>query len=287
LIIRVGSRQSALSVKQAEIVIDGIKRYNPSVEIELITMKTSGDTVSDRRFKAEGGKGLFVKELEQALLEGRIDIAVHSYKDVPARVDARAPIVAVSAREDARDALVLPPGADKPDPAGPIGCSGLRRQLQAAELFPGADIRPIRGNVLTRLAKLDGGEYSALILAVAGLKRLGLEARANRVFGPDEILPAACQGVLAVQALRGFDVSVLSALHDAAAWDTSTAERAFTSALNADCSSPIAAYGTLEADILTLKCFFRDENGKIHRHMISGGRETAARLGEKLAAMCI
>jgi len=288
LTIRVGSRMSALAVRQAEIVMDRIKAFDSGIKTELVTMKTSGDLASETPGAYEGGKGLFVKELERALLDGRVDIAVHSYKDVPMRVDGRIPIVAVSAREDARDVLILPEGAAGIDPAGPIGCSGLRRQIQSEALFPGLEIRPVRGNILTRLEKLDRGEYSALILAYAGIRRLGLERRVSRVFDPDEITPAACQGVLAVQARAGFDVGALSFLHDPDAWDTSLAERAFVAALNGGCTAPVAAYAALdqtpEDDMMTLKCFVCDKNGIIHRRAIRGGRRAAARLGREIAA---
>ena len=158
---------------------------NTDTEVTLLTMKTTGDIILDRTLDKVGGKGLFVKELDRALIEGRSDISVHSLKDMPMEVPEELPLIAFSKREDPRDVLVLPKdavdkGITEPDLSKPIGCSGPGRQLQLQEIFPGCSVKPVRGNVLTRLEKLDRGEYGALILAAAGLKRLGLEDRITR-----------------------------------------------------------------------------------------------------------
>ena len=163
--IKIGSRESRLAVIQSEMVIDAIKKYDESLQVSLITMKTTGDIILDKTLDKIGGKGLFVKELDKALMDERADLTVHSLKDMPMEVPAELPLLAFSKREDPRDALVLPEGESSLDPKKPIGCSSLRRKLQIAELFPDADIKPVRGNVQTRLAKLDRGEYGALVLA--------------------------------------------------------------------------------------------------------------------------
>ena len=171
----IGSRESKLAVIQSEMVMDYIRRTSPQTEVSLLTMKTTGDIILDRTLDKVGGKGLFVKELDRALLDKRSDLSVHSLKDMPMEVDEQLPIVGFSKREDPRDVLVLPEGTDHLNFEKPIGCSSLRRILQLKELFPQAEFKSVRGNVLTRLRKLDEGQYSALVLAAAGLKRLGLE----------------------------------------------------------------------------------------------------------------
>ena len=156
--IRIGSRESMLAVTQTNIVIDAIKAFDPEIYTELITMKTTGDRILDRNLDKVGGKGLFVKELELALREERVDITVHSFKDVTMDVDEDIPILCVSEREDPRDCLVLPEGSDEIDFSKPIGCSSNRRILQFREMYPEARFEPIRGNIQTRLRKLDSGE---------------------------------------------------------------------------------------------------------------------------------
>lgn len=190
----VGSRESKLAVIQSEMVIDAIKKYDDEIDVQLVTMKTTGDIILDKTLDQIGGKGLFVKELDKALLDKRADLTVHSLKDMPMEVSEQLPLLAFSKREDPRDALILPDGADEMDFSKPIGVSSLRRKLQLAKLFPEASFKPIRGNVQTRLRKLDSGEYGAIVLAYAGIKRLDLTERVSRLFTTEEILPAACQG---------------------------------------------------------------------------------------------
>jgi len=281
--IREGSRESKLAVKQAKMVIDSIKRNNPHIEIELITMKTTGDIILDQSLDTIGGKGLFVKELDVALLTRQVDITVHSYKDMPMDIDDRIPIVALSRREDPRDVLVLPKGMHEIDFRKPIGCSSLRRKVQFQLIYPNSIIEPIRGNVLTRLDKLDRGDYSAVILAYAGLTRLGLEERISRIFSTEEILPAACQGIIAVQARKDFDASILKSFNDEESWDISVAERSFIKALNGGCSSPAAAYGKIQGDQIILTGFHVGKNNRPYRMTKAGDRKRGETLGRDLA----
>ena len=279
----VGSRESRLAVIQSELAIQAIRACQPGLEVELLTMKTTGDKILDRTLDQVGGKGLFVKELDAALLEGRVDLTVHSSKDLPMETDPRLPLVAFSRRADPRDALVLPAGVTELDPAKPIGCSSLRRQLQLKALFPQMKTAPVRGNVLTRLEKLDRGEYAALVLAAAGLERLGLAGRVSRYFSVEEMLPAAGQGILAVQARADFDPACLREFHDPDSRDCLLAERAFVRALDGGCSSPVAAYATVDGEALTLTGLYVDSNGEACRQTISGSREQGERLGAALA----
>ena len=251
--LRAGSRESRLAVIQTELVMEAIRTQDPDCEIELVTMKTTGDKILDRTLDKVGGKGLFVKELDAALLDGRVDFTVHSCKDLPMDLDPRLPLAGFSRRADPRDVLVLPEGVTELDPEKPIGCASARRALQLKKLFPGQPIAPVRGNVITRLAKLDSGQYAALVLAAAGLKRLDLEGRITRYFSTDEMIPAAGQGILAVQVRSGEDTDYLAAFLDRDGTDCATAERAFVRRLDGGCSSPVAAFATVEGETLTLR----------------------------------
>ena len=282
--IRIGSRESALAVIQSQMVMDAIARTVPDAELELVTMKTTGDRILDKTLDQIGGKGLFVKELDQALRDGRADFTVHSLKDMPMEVPEDLPLAAFSKREDPRDVLVLPEGVTELDPAKPIGCSSRRRQLQLKALFPDMDIRPVRGNVQTRLKKLQDGEFSALVLAAAGLKRLGLEDRISRYFSPEEMLPAAGQGILAVQTRQGMDTACLAGIHDPDAACCALAERAFVRALDGGCSSPVAAYAVAEGETLTLTgLYVSPDETVVRKGSLSGPRTAAETLGETLA----
>ena len=168
--VRVGSRDSRLAIAQSMLVIGQIRRAHPELEVELVTMKTTGDRILDRPLDKIGGKGLFVRELDQALLEGRIDLAVHSLKDLPMETDPRLPLAAFSPRADARDVLILPQGRQTPDLSLPFGTSSPRRRVQIGRLFAGAQVESVRGNVQTRIEKLDRGGFSALVLAHAGIE---------------------------------------------------------------------------------------------------------------------
>ena len=215
--IVIGSRGSRLAVIQSEMVRDFIREKKPGCQVEILTMKTTGDKILDRTLEKIGGKGLFVKELDKALRDGCSDLSVHSLKDMPMEVPEELPLLAFSRREDPRDVLVLPEGVEKWDRTLPVGCSSQRRMLQLKELYPDVTFLPVRGNIQTRLQKLQSGAYGALILAAAGLKRLDLENRIYRYFEPDEIIPAAGQGILAVQGRKGEDYAFLKAYNDPAA----------------------------------------------------------------------
>lgn len=198
-------------------------------------------------------------------------------------VDPRLPLVAFSRRADPRDVLVLPEGKTTLDLSKPIGCSSLRRQLQLKSIFPQAHIQPIRGNVLTRLDKLDQGHYCALVLAAAGLTRLGLEHRISRYFSTEEILPSAGQAILAVQARAGEDVSFLTGFSDPDSRDCLMAERAFVRTLGGGCSSPVAAYATVEGDTINLRGMYVSSENALYFESISGQRNQGERLGATLA----
>lgn len=250
--IRVGSRDSRLAIIQSGQVIEAIRKYAPEIRLELVTMKTTGDIILDQTLDKIGGKGLFVKELDDALKNHQVDITVHSLKDMPMDPDSMLPIMAVSKREDPRDVLILPKGAFGIDQKKPIGCSSARRRIFIKRLFPGIETQPVRGNVLTRIKKLDDGEYSALVLAAAGIKRLGLEDRITRAFSVEEVLPAACQGIIAVQGRAGENTDYLRLFADEQQMLCAKAERAFVRALNGGCSSPAAAYARYEGENISV-----------------------------------
>lgn len=280
----IGSRESRLAVIQSEMVRDYIEKNNDGLKAELLTMKTTGDIILDRTLDKVGGKGLFVKELDRALLDGRSELSVHSLKDMPMEVPEELPLLAFSKREDPRDALVLPQGVTELDKTKPIGCSSLRRTLQLAELFPDTECKSVRGNVQTRLKKLDSGEYSALVLAAAGLKRLGLTHRISRYFEPEEMLPAAGQGILTVQGRKGNDYSYLEGYGDADSTCAALAERSFVRFLDGGCSSPVAAHAVVDQEKIVLTgLYYEEETGAYKKGSLEGTREEAEELGVRLA----
>ncbi|MGN1142274.1 MAG: hydroxymethylbilane synthase [Oliverpabstia sp.] len=282
--IRIGSRESRLAVIQSEMVMEYLRKECPDRDVSLLTMKTTGDKILDRTLDKIGGKGLFVKELDKALLEKKSDLSVHSLKDVPMEVPEELPLVAFSKREDPRDVLVLPRGSREIDFTKPIGCSSLRRILQLKELYPQAEFKSVRGNVQTRLNKLDSGEYSALILAAAGLKRLGLEGRISRYFEPEEMIPAAGQGILAVQGRQGEDYSYLKHFADRDGTIAALAERAFVRYLDGGCSSPVAAHAIIHGDSIQLMgLYYQESTGKYKKDSMCGTVDKAEELGVRLA----
>ena len=282
--IIVGSRESVLAVVQANMLIDSLKAAHPELEIELVTMKTTGDKILDRTLDKVGGKGLFVKELDAALLERRADITVHSLKDMPMEVSAELPLLCFSKREDPRDALVLPEGATELAPGAVIGSSSLRRALQLKAIFPDHEIAPIRGNLQTRLRKLDEGQFGALVLAAAGLKRLGLEERIRRYFTTEEMIPAAGQGILGVQGRRGEDHAYLDCFADAEAGYAAACERSFVRELDGGCTSPVCAHAVVHGDKITLRGLDYDPATGAHRVGTDEGSITEAEaLGARLA----
>ena len=278
--IRIGTRASKLAVIQAEMVRSYLRERG--IPAELVTMTTTGDRILDRTLDKVGGKGLFVKELDAALMDGRSDLSVHSLKDVPMELPDGLPLLGFSRREDPRDALILPEGAEQIDFSKPIGCASSRRILQLKRLFPEARFAPIRGNVQTRLRKLDEGQYSATVLAAAGLKRAGLERRISRIFSTEEMLPAAGQGVLAVQGRADEEYAYLSGFFDADSRDTSLCERAFVATLDGGCTAPTAAFAEILPDgerILLTGLYSDEETGAVIRRQVTGLRTDAVRLG--------
>lgn len=282
--IIVGSRESRLAIIQTEKVMEHIRRGHPEIELEIKAMETTGDKRLDVTLDKIGGKGLFVKELDRALLDGEIDLAVHSLKDMPMDESREIPIVRYSPREDVRDVLVLPKGVEKWNGRGVIGCSSFRRKIQAERLFKEAEFKSIRGNVITRLEKLDRGEYDALILAAAGLKRLGFEHRISRYFSTDEILPAAGQGILAVQGRKGVDYDFLEGYGTVEDAYIARGERAFVRYLDGGCSSPVAAYGEAAGGQILLKgLYYIEETEDYVLGTKSGPVEESERIGRELA----
>ena len=281
--IIVGSRESQLAVVQSMTVVDFLRSTHPGMDVELLTMKTTGDKILDRTLDKVGGKGLFVKELDIALREHRADVTVHSLKDMPMEVPEDLPILCCSRREDPRDALVLGPGVTmKPDLV--IGSSSLRRAIQLKALYPDCEIRPVRGNLQTRLRKLDEGQFDALVLATAGLKRMGLEGRVSRYFSVDEIIPAAGQGILAVQGRTDFDKALLEGYADEDALCAATAERAFVRELDGGCTSPVCAHAVPDGDSIHLMgLYYEASDGSWRKGTVEGPREEAEPLGIQLA----
>jgi hydroxymethylbilane synthase len=244
--LRIATRRSRLALWQAEHVKRRLEALHPGMQVSLVPLSTRGDELLDVSLSKEGGKGLFVKELEAALADGRAELAVHSMKDVPADLPPGYALAAILAREDPRDAFVsIRHGSLAELPAGAVlGTSSLRRQAQVAARHPGLEIRPLRGNVETRIGKLERGDYAAIVLAAAGLKRLGLETRIRGYLSVEECLPAAGQAALGIECLsaRADVLSAVAPLQDAAASACVRAERAVNRALGGSCAIPLGAY---------------------------------------------
>ncbi|MCY7320192.1 MAG: hydroxymethylbilane synthase [Ramlibacter sp.] len=259
----IATRESRLALWQAEHVKSLLEQLGHSVS--LLGMTTTGDQILDRSLSKVGGKGLFVKELEQALEQGRADLAVHSLKDVPMDLPEGFSLACVLEREDPRDALVCPNYASlaQVPQSGIVGTSSLRRCVLLRALRPDLRIEPLRGNLDTRLRKLDQGQYDAIVLAAAGLKRLGLEQRIRQVFEPSEMLPSAGQGALAIE-VRSSRVDLLEMLMPLAhrgTWLAVAAERAVSRAMGGSCSMPLAAYATISGEWLQLAAAWGEPEG--------------------------
>ncbi|MCK5386915.1 MAG: hydroxymethylbilane synthase [Gammaproteobacteria bacterium] len=287
-ILRIATRKSPLALWQAHYVSNMLQHHHPELKIELVTMVTQGDKILDTPLAKVGGKGLFVKELEVGMLEGRADIAVHSMKDVPVEFPTGLHLAVICEREDPRDAFVsnnfksleeLPQGAR-------LGTSSLRRQSQIAALRPDLKIIDLRGNVNTRLKKLDDGEYDAIILAAAGLKRLEFEDRITQFIGTDVCLPAIGQGAVGIEC-RSDDARVhnlIAPLNDNKTQIRVTAERAMNERLQGGCQVPIAGYAEFEHGLIMLRGLVGQVDGnKIIRGDIAGPAENAEELGVVLA----
>ncbi len=286
--IRIATRRSQLALWQAEHVRALLQHHHPGLEVELVGMTTQGDRVLDSPLAKIGGKGLFVKELEQGMLDGEADIAVHSMKDVPVDLPAGLHIAVVLEREDPRDAFVSTAHADlEALPQGArVGTSSLRRRCQLAERRPDLEIIDLRGNVNTRLDKLDAGDYDAIILAAAGLRRLGMEARIRQALGPELMLPAIAQGAIGIEC-RSDDARVHALLAPLDHPNTHTrvrAERALNARLQGGCQVPIAGHAELDHGVIVLRGLVgRPDGGEIVHGVISGRPEDAEELGVVLA----
>ncbi|KPN74883.1 hydroxymethylbilane synthase [Neisseria sp. 74A18] len=263
----IASRESALAMWQAEHIQGRLKQLYPKCDVSILGMTTRGDQILDKTLSKIGGKGLFIKELEQALQEGRADLAVHSIKDVPMVLPEGFALAAICERANPFDAFVsnrytrleeLPEGAV-------VGTSSLRREAQLRARYPHLNIKPLRGNVQTRLAKLDNGDYDAVILAAAGLQRLGLDERIRLIMSPFDSLPAAGQGALGIEiAANRYDLlEVLNPLNHAVTNACVTAERALARALDGSCQVPLAAYCTEENGLLTLRGLVGHPDGSV------------------------
>jgi len=287
-LIRIATRNSALALWQAEHVASRLEEAHEGLKVELVGMKTRGDKILDTPLAKIGGKGLFVKELEQGMLEGRADIAVHSMKDVPMEFPKGLGLSVILEREDPRDAFVSNDFASLEEmPAGSrVGTSSLRRQAQISARFPELEILFLRGNVNTRLAKLDAGDYDAIILAGAGLIRLEFQDRIRLLLPPEDSLPAVGQGAVGIEC-RVDDEETHELLSVLSHPDTNTrvmAERAFNHRLHGGCQVPIAGYAELEGDEIWLRGLVGEPDGsEIIRGEVRGPRAEAEALGVALA----
>jgi hydroxymethylbilane synthase len=287
-ILRIATRKSALALWQAEHVAARLRAVHPGLAVELVPMTTRGDEIADRPLATIGGKGLFLKELEVAMLEGRADLAVHSLKDVPAELEPGFVLPAMLPRADAADAFVsndhatldaLPRGAR-------VGTSSLRRQAQLRAARPDLELLDLRGNVNTRLAKLDAGDYDAIVLACAGLERLGLAARIRQRLAAPDWLPAPGQAAIAIEARADQPavLALLAALDDADTRITVGAERAMNHALGGSCTVPVAAWCVLAERGLHLRGLVGDaSSGRLVRAEASGSVDQPERLGRQVA----
>jgi hydroxymethylbilane synthase len=286
--LRIATRQSRLALWQAEHVAARLREAHPGLDVVLVPMTTQGDRILDRSLASVGGKGLFIKELELAITEGRADVAVHSMKDVPSDLPEGMTLAAMLPRADPRDAFVsvrhesfdaLPQGAR-------VGTSSLRRQCQLKYVRPDLQLQALRGNVETRLRKLQEEQYDAIVLAAAGLIRLGLERRITRFFSFDQSVPAVGQGIIGIECRADDERSIeLSrALNDALAWQCCEAERAFAQRLQGSCQSPIAGYAEISGGQLQLRGVIGSPDGhEIYRGMNSGAVAKVRVVGIELA----
>jgi hydroxymethylbilane synthase len=284
----IASRESRLAMWQAEYVSAKLAALYPQTSIEILGMTTRGDQIVDRTLSKVGGKGLFVKELEIAMAEGRADLAVHSLKDVPMDLPENFELAAVLEREDPRDVFVsnayatldaLPDGAV-------VGTSSLRRQALIAARYPKLMIRPLRGNLDTRLGKLDRGEYAAIILAAAGLIRLGLAERIRSVLEPEQSLPAPGQGAMAIEIPAGRDDlrALLAPLNHRDTALAVTAERTLSKSFGGSCQIPLAAFATVEGELMRLRAMVATPDGKrIAIADATGPADAPEALGRRIA----
>ena len=287
--IRIATRKSALALWQARHVAAILEKLPDVDDTELVPLSTKGDEMLDRSLQKIGGKGLFIKELEVAMQQGTADIAVHSMKDMPAEIPAGFCLAATMERANYADALLTRNGEQLADlrHGAIIGSSSLRRAAQLKMLRPDLRIEPLRGNVNTRLAKLENGDYDAIVLAAAGLERLELEHHISQLFSPAEMLPAAAQGVLGIECLADdADLrAILAHLNDTTAAQTTSAERAIARVLQASCQSPVAALAVVSGKKITITALVaRPDGSRSISNTVSGNASDAQALGEQLAA---
>jgi len=286
--LKVGTRGSLLARTQTETVVELLQTARPGLVITTEIIQTTGDQRRDVPFAAVGTKGMFVKEIEDALLENRIEVGVHSLKDMPGLLPHGLTLAAYPAREDARDALISRSGATLADlPMGAtVGTSSTRRQALLRAFRPDLKVMELRGNLDTRLRKLDEGQYDAIVLACAGLHRLGLDARITERIAPEVCLPPPGQGALALE-IRSYDyetLALLAPLNDVDTIAAVTAERAFQAAIGGGCTVPVGAYATLRGDILTLQAIIASPDGsQIVGHTETGTRDEAEQIGRNVA----
>jgi hydroxymethylbilane synthase len=283
-VIRVGTRSSVLALAQARSIVAGLA----GADAEIVPMRTEGDRLAEARLAMVGGKGLFVREIEEALLRGEIDVAVHSLKDLPAELPPGLMLAAFPPREDARDVLVArrPATLETLAPGARVGTSSPRRRALLLALRPDLAVEPIRGNVDTRLRKLATGDWDAIVLAAAGLRRLALAPEHATALDPDVVVPAVGQGIIAVEARAddGATRARLAQVDDPATRACALAERAYLARLGASCHTPMAAHARLEGDTLRLSAVVASEDGRrVLRASGAGPVREAGRLGGDLA----
>jgi hydroxymethylbilane synthase len=289
--LRIGTRGSLLAKWQAESVRKQLFAAT-GAEAEIIIIKTSGDKMQQAPLTQIGGKGIFIKELEEALLDESIDLAVHSVKDIPTETPSRLSFPAVCRRDDIRDCLISATGSTLENlrRGARVGTSSLRRQAQLLHLRPDLDIRELRGNVDTRLRKVEGGEYDAIVLAKAGLDRLGWGNRISETFAPEVFMPAVGQGAIAVETRLGDNhaAELVEKLDDAETRSAIIAERALLKALQGGCQVPIGAWARIERGEMVLEACVTSVDGLQHvKQRLTGTPEQGAALGEKMARLLI
>jgi len=286
-LIRIATRESRLALRQTEMVAAALHARHPDITVETVGMTTRGDQILDRPLSQVGGKGLFIKELEVALAEGRADIAVHSMKDVPMDLPAGFALTTFGAREDPHDAFVSPRFAslDALRAGAVVGTSSLRRECQLRRAYPALAFKALRGNVNTRLAKLDAGDYDAIILAAAGLKRLGFGDRIRTLLSPEVAIPAIGQGILAIEHRAGRDdlAAILSKFSDPSADAAAKAERALGLVVEGSCEVPVGGLAIVHGEALRLDGFIGTPDGRqFVRHHVVGLAHDAQSLGHML-----
>ncbi|WP_456464598.1 hydroxymethylbilane synthase [Persephonella sp.] len=286
--IRIGTRKSKLALWQANHVAELLKKYYPDIQVELVKITTKGDKILDVPLAKVGGKGLFVKEIEEAMLRNEIDIAVHSLKDVPTYFPEGLGLVAITEREDPRDAFlsVKYSSIDEMPEGSVLGTSSLRRKAQIMLNRKDLKIEDLRGNVDTRIRKLEEGQYDGIILAYAGLKRLGLQDRVKQIFEPDYMIPAVAQGFLGIEARLDDKETreIVSVLNHKESEIRAKAERAFLKTLEGGCQVPLAGYSEIKNGRITITGFVSDLEGKrVFKDSIEGSVEQPEKIGIELA----